>query len=241
VLDRSVSAWNTSFVVAAREQAAGGGERSDVTAKRSVSVASDVRRLRADERSAAVATLARAFHDDPHFNFLIPDLVSQARAALTFMHSITADAFPFNEVWVAHVDHAVAGTAVWLPPAAYPRGWRRASISVARDMRSMHRLGRRVGGGVRIYAAIDRAHTAIAEPHWYLAVLGCDPRWQRRGVGTVLIEPVLCRADSDGMCAYLETQREDNLAWYGRFGFEVIEELQPRGCPPMWTMKRAPK
>jgi ribosomal protein S18 acetylase RimI-like enzyme len=105
----------------------------------------------------------------------------------------------------------------------------------------MHRLGRRVAAGVRIYGAMDRAHATVTERHWYLAVLGCDPRWQRRGVGTALLEPVLRRADSDGICTYLETQRDDNLAWYARFGFDVIEELQPRGCPPMWTMRRTPK
>jgi GNAT superfamily N-acetyltransferase len=241
VFDGCVTPWDTSFVAASREQEALGGDVAGVTVNRSSSTPREVRRLRAPERSAAVATLARAFHDDPHFSFLIPDLVSQARAALTFMHSIVADALPFNEVWVAAVDHAVAATAVWLPPLAYPRGWRRESISVARDIRSMHHLGRRVGAGVRIYGAIDRAHATVTEPHWYLAVLGCDPRWQRRGVGTALIEPVLQRADSDGMCAYLETQRDDNLAWYGRFGFDVIDELRPRGCPPMWTMRRTPK
>jgi ribosomal protein S18 acetylase RimI-like enzyme len=207
---------------------------------RSSSGGTAVRRLHPRERSAAVATLARAFHQDPHFSFLIPDLVSQAHASLTFMQSIMADALPFNEVWVSSVEDVVAGAAIWLPPMAYPRGWRREFASVARDIRSVPRLGRRLGAGVRMYGAIDRAHAAVVEPHWYLAVLGCDPGWQRRGVGTALIAPVLHRADADGVGVYLETQREDNLAWYARFGFDVIDELAPRGCPRMWTMRRSP-
>jgi GNAT superfamily N-acetyltransferase len=234
--DGRVRAWNTSLVAASQENDAFGTDRLGKGSSAGV----EVRRLVPKERSAAVATLARAFHQDPHFGFLIPDLVSQAHAALTFMQSIMADALPFKEVWVAGVDDTVAGAAIWLPPTAYPRGWRRESASVARDMRAVPRLGRRLGAGVRMYGAMDRAHKAVTEPHWYLAVLGCDPVWQRRGVGTALITPVLRRADCDGVGTYLETQREDNLAWYARFGFDVIEELAPRGCPHMWTMRRTP-
>jgi hypothetical protein len=72
MFDGSISAWNTSFVAVSREPEARGGDSPDVTANRSSSIATDVRRLGLNERSAAVATLARAFHDDPHFSFLIP-------------------------------------------------------------------------------------------------------------------------------------------------------------------------
>ncbi len=61
----------------------------------------DVSRMHPREHPAAVGCLARAFYRDPLFNFLIPDPLSQARAALTFMGSLVADARAFNEVWVA--------------------------------------------------------------------------------------------------------------------------------------------
>jgi hypothetical protein len=75
MFDDSMSAWNTSFVAGSREPEARAGDGPAVAANRSSSIATDVRRLGLNERSAAVATLARAFHDDPHFSFLIPDLV----------------------------------------------------------------------------------------------------------------------------------------------------------------------
>jgi ribosomal protein S18 acetylase RimI-like enzyme len=77
------------------------------------------------------------------------------------------------------------------------------------------------------------------EPHWYLAVLGTDPSFQRTGAGTALLDPVLARIDAEGLPAYLETQKEANLAWYGRFGFELVERVDVRACPPIWTMRRA--
>jgi GNAT superfamily N-acetyltransferase len=200
-----------------------------------------VERMQAADEASAVVALARAFHRDPLFDFLVPDPVRQARAALTFMGTVVADARPFGEVWVARAGDAVAGAAAWLPPGGYPRGARRSTVNIARDLRSLHRLGRRIPAGTRLNAAIDRAHARVREPHWYLALLGTDPAWQRRGVGSALLAPVLARADADGVAAYLETQKAENLPWYGRLGFEVVSELEARGCPKMWAMRRDPR
>ncbi len=200
-----------------------------------------VERLSPTDRADAVVALARAFHRDPLFDFLVPDALSQARAALTFLGSLVDDAAAHGEVWVAHDGTFVTGAALWLPPGAYPRGFRRSLVSVLRDLRSVYRLGPRLGSAMRLYATIDRAHLEVTEPHWYLAVLGCDPGWQRRGVGTALLEPVLGRADHERSIVYLETQKEKNVPWYRRHGFDVVSELRPRGCPTMWAMRRDPR
>jgi ribosomal protein S18 acetylase RimI-like enzyme len=200
-----------------------------------------VDRMEHSELPSTTVTLARAFHHDPVFDFLIPDLLQQARAALTFMGSVVLDGMPFHEVWVAREDDVVLGAAVWLPPGAYPRGPRRDAVSLVHDLRSVHRLGSRAFAGVRLYGAIDQAHRRVEEPHWYLALLGTDPGWQRRGVGSALVTAVLERADADQTLAYLETQKPENIPWYRRHGFEVADELHPQGCPIMWTMRREPR
>ena len=60
------------------------------------------------ERSAVIGALARAFYDDPLFNYFVPDLVSQSRGLLTYMGAGVADAAPFAETWVAHTNGKVA-------------------------------------------------------------------------------------------------------------------------------------
>ena len=197
--------------------------------------------LRDSQRSGAVVTLARAFQGDPGLAFLLPDELSRARAALTIMASVLADAAPFGEVWVARAGAAIASVAAWLPPGAYPRGARRETIGVLRDLRSVPRIGRRMVAATRMYRAQDQAHAGIAQPHWYLAVIGSDPAWQRAGAGSSLLAPVLERADREGLSSYLETENADNLAWYRHHGFEIIHELCPRGCPQMWAMRRDPR
>jgi len=197
-----------------------------------------VRRMRAEERSRVVVTLARAFQDDPVFNFLVPDPLSQARAALTFMNAPVIDAERYHEIWTSSVDDQVVGAAVWLPPGTYPRGSRRETVSVLREMRSVSRIGSRLGASVRLYGQMDRIHKRLAVPHWYLVLLACDPAWQRQGHGSALLAPVLQRADEEAVPAYLETQKEENLPWYRRHGFEVIDEINARGFPRMWAMRR---
>ncbi len=192
------------------------------------------------ELSSTTVALARAFHHDPVLDFLVPDLLQQARAALTFMGTVLIDGRPFHEVWVAREEDLIVGAAVWLPPGAYPRGRRRDAANLLHDLRSVHRLGTRAIAGMRLYGAIDRAHHRVDEPHWYLALLGSDPGWQRRGVGSALVGTVLERADRERTVAYLETQKAENVPWYRRHGFEVVDELRPRGCPTMWAMRREP-
>jgi GNAT superfamily N-acetyltransferase len=195
-----------------------------------------------DEAHVAIAMLARAFHDDPLFNFFMPDHVQQARGLLTFMGAGYLDARPFDAIWGARTEAGkFAGAAVWLPPDAYPRSPRREAMTYLRGARTFTRVGRRLAKSVRLLSAADRAHHAVKVPHWYLGILGVDPSCQRTGAGSALLQPVLTRCDEEGVPAYLETQKAENVPWYRRHGFEVVEQLDVRGCPPLWTMQREPR
>jgi GNAT superfamily N-acetyltransferase len=195
-----------------------------------------------DESRTAIATLARAFFDDPLFNFFIPDHVHQSRGLLAFMGAGYEDARPFDTIWGARNDAGrFAGAAVWLPPGAYPRSARREAMTYLRGARMFRRVGRRLPASFRLLGAVDRAHHAVRAPHWYLGILGVDPAFQRTGAGTALLQPVLEQCDVEGIPAYLETQKPENVPWYGRHGFDVVEQLDVRGSPPLWTMQREPR
>jgi hypothetical protein len=58
----------------------------------------------------------------------------------------------------------------------------------------------------------------------------------------MLLEQALAQVDSEGVGSHLETPRLDNVAYYQRFGYELIETLSPvEGGPPYYTMWRAPR
>ena len=52
----------------------------------------------------------------------------------------------------------------------------------------------------------------------------------------------LDEVDTEGVGSYLETPRDDNVPYYRRFGYELVDTLQPiEGGPPYYTMWRAPR
>ena len=75
------------------------------------------------------------------------------------------------------------------------------------------------------------------EPHAYLGSLGVEPQLQGRGVGSALVAEWVAGLDRDGLAGYLETDRADNVSFYGRFGFEVVGETEILGAR-IWRMGR---
>src|SRR3954447_202624 len=200
-----------------------------------------VDRIHANEQPAVIAALARAFFDDPLFGFFVPDLVKQQKALIAFMASGVKDAAPFDETWVAHADGKVACAAVWLPPAGYPRGPRRELMTYVRTAPTLVHCGRRIGRAFAPLSAVDKAHHDLHEPHYHLGILGADPQYQRTGAGPAVLAPVLDRCDAEGLPAYLETQKEENIAYYARHRFDLVQKIDIDGCPPVWTLRREPR
>ena len=194
-----------------------------------------------DRLAEGARVLARSFDDDPLFAHLAPRAHRRPGALRLYMAATCRDALPFGQVHVALDGGRAVGVAAWLPPGAHPPSLVRQARLGAVVLRCALRSSPRVlTDGVRVLAAVERAHPR--EEHWYLALLGADVGEQGRGVGSALLAPVLARADAEGLPCYLETTKPRNLAWYGRHGFGVADELRPvPGGPPVWTMRREPR
>jgi GNAT superfamily N-acetyltransferase len=192
------------------------------------------------EAQDAALVAARAFHTDPFFAFLSPKALPRARGLALYNHALLRSLPSTAKLLTARRDGRIVGVGAWVPPGAYPYA---LSVQLRQSLgalRALYRVPPSLVTGTRYLAAIDKAHPK--EPLWYLQLLVCDPEHQRTGVGAALQEEVLARCDADGVGAYLETQKEDNLAYYRRFGYEVVTTLTPvRDGPPLWAMRREPR
>jgi GNAT superfamily N-acetyltransferase len=187
-----------------------------------------------------VDALVRAFDDSPIMRFLFPEEWVRRRAMQQFFRSVILDALPFGEVRAVVEGDQVPATGVWLPPGTYPPTIRRQ----LRQLVAPPFLGplkpRALLHSLRYLREVERSHPA--GDHWYLALLGTDPPRQGHGLGTALMTPALARCDETGLPAYLETDKERNLAYYARFRFELVDTIHPaEGGPPTWTMQREPR
>ena len=189
----------------------------------------------------ASRSLAAAFFDDPTSRFLLPREQSRGRWLRLIHEASLRHVLPEGHVHTIDGD-AISGVIGLVPPGRYPlpgaRFLRHILPIVLRLPTGGFAPGRAVRG-LQAQAMIDRLH--IKEPHWYVAVLGVHPDRQGEGLGRALLDPALAQADRDRLPAYLETSNERNLAFYGRFGFEVVQEAgMPGGGPPIWMMLRQP-
>ncbi len=166
---------------------------------------------------------------------MIPDEAKRLRLMRKAYSSLLRR--PYLQRGEAWTTPGCTGGAFWLPPGE-PKRRTRDTIGEATALLPGIGLGgaRR---GTRMDALLQRHHPA--EPHWYLEVLSIAPEHQRQGHGGALLRPVLERCDRDELPAYLETNRESNLPYYRRFGFELTERISLPESPPLWLMWREPR
>jgi ribosomal protein S18 acetylase RimI-like enzyme len=182
----------------------------------------------------AAEVLARAFHDDPTFSWMLPvEDTRNRRLRRYFVTELRHESLRHGAVEVACDSGRIAGVAVWFPPGTWSGTQAGALPGYLRA------FGRRLDACARYASVAFRTHPH-EQPHWYLAIIGVDPSQKGRGVGAALLRSRLARCDKEGMAAYLESSNPQNVPLYEHFGFQVTGELDlPKGAPTVTTMWRS--
>lgn len=187
-----------------------------------------------DDVTVLSAMLARAFSQDPFWRWMVAGRRDTHRALTRgFSAQLRHLALPQG-----HVQCEVSGraAALWSPPGSWAMGWREQLLFVPDFMA--------IVGLRRILPVLWAIQTVQAwhpeAPHYYLQVLGTDPRDQGKGLASGLLRQLLATADASGFPVYLETAEPFNPGFYRRHGFEVMREARPPGgAPPLWLMQRS--
>src|SRR5919197_3631948 len=132
----------------------------------------EVGRLDDSRLAGASDVLARAFHDDPAWVWLIPDAQRRAEV-LPWLFRVGFDVTA-AEVWAT--EGPARGAARWLPPGRPP-------MRVAQTLRALVLTPFHLGRATAPFLAYGRAVEVLRaevmpEPHWYLAGIGVDPSEQ---------------------------------------------------------------
>ncbi len=192
------------------------------------------------QEEGAAGVLVRSFVDDPGFHFVLPERAARDELGPVLARAAVRYALRCGAALTTPAD--VHGVALWFPPdAAAPNEADLVETGLAA-------VPGQIGGAAwqrfkRLLDHLDALHPRYApDPHWYLALLGVDPPWQRQGIGEALLHPVFAAADRDGLCCYLEAPTADNARYYVRRGFQVVAETDvPDSDVHVWLMRREPR
>jgi GNAT superfamily N-acetyltransferase len=177
----------------------------------------------------AMQVLAEAFHDDPVMNW-----AANNPESLVPFFEITLPAF--IEHRLTYLDPQSRGAAAWLGPKQKLK-WPMNVSNVVKVFRLVGLKG--IYRLLRSAVATEKYHPKA--PHYYLFAIGVKPGNKGAGIGTSLITHVLKTCDAQGMPAYLENSKEENLPFYTGHGFKVIRQIRfAASAPPLWLMWREP-
>lgn len=195
----------------------------------------DVRPLGAQEAERAVTVLAHGMRDNPlHVAAYGPNPQRRVRVHAQLMRRLL-DQSPALEVLCAVRNGEIVGVG-----AAAPPGSCKPALPPPRALLSdVALMGPRTAIAVARWLVAWRRRDP-AEPHVHFGPLAVLPELQGKGVGSALMQEHCRRFDASGQSAYLETDRERNVRFYRRFGFETIAEAHVLGVPN-WFMRRAPR
>jgi ribosomal protein S18 acetylase RimI-like enzyme len=175
-----------------------------------------------------LATLTVAFAADPVMRWLFPDATRYLTSFPELAWLTGQDAFAGGTV-----DHAAGGVgaALWVRPGTELPEDDLAGLLVRSVDPDRHEVA------FAFLTQVEEHHPT--DPHWYLPLIGVEPREQGRGHGSALLRDGLARCDRDGLPAYLEASSARNRELYGRHGFETVAEIRAGDSPPLWPMVRA--
>lgn len=200
-------------------------------------MATTVRHATAGDRPRLAATMARAFEQDPVMAWFFPNPATRRSRLERFFHHLVLGG-PFGQTDEVYATDDGDAVAVWTPPGR----WR---IGPLAQLRMLPRIvsivtPRWAPSRLAGFNGMERQHPESPE-HWYLSTLATDPDRQGHGLGSALLHDRLARLDADGVPAYLESTRAENLPLYERHGFEVTGTFDlPKG-PRLWLMWRDPR
>jgi GNAT superfamily N-acetyltransferase len=177
-----------------------------------------------------LAALTLAFSGDPPCRWAWPDPQQYLEAFPHFARAFGGGAIDHG---TAQYYEGFRGVVLWLPPGAAPD--EESLVKVIEDTVADERKDAMFS----MFEQMDALHPR--EAHWHLPLIGVDPAYQGKGIGSALLSQVLNLCDALKVSAYLEATSPRNVPLYERHGFEAVGSVQVADSPQIIPMLRKPR
>jgi len=186
-----------------------------------------------DNRERVKDFFSDAFIADAFYTCVVPNKEVRKEKTKSIFHLAFTAGLSYGQVFM-NPEKTVA--SLWLPPGE--------SISLFRALRNgvvplAFNMG--VSSSLRFKSLneqIEHAREELASKrHWYLLLFGVDPKVQRSGLGKAMLQANMQRFADSKVPFYLETFNPNNVAFYNKLGFELLEERKTKEGPVFWCME----
>jgi GNAT superfamily N-acetyltransferase len=193
----------------------------------------EVRELRPEEISFGAGVAGRGLRDNPMAVAVLGDDRRRRERIMVRMFEafLKAMQHPALSAWRGDYVVGIAGMA---PPTTCQL----SSLQVLRLVPSV-RPTRLRDVSRTIQQLGEWAKRDPEEAHWHVGPVAVEGGMRGMGIGSQLMEAFCDHLRDRREAAYLETDKPENVVFYERFGFEVIDEAEVLETPN-WYMRREP-
>jgi len=197
-------------------------------------------RLTKEDLPKAVACLKDAFAEDPLWAEVFKHDPNKEQALNGFFACPLLYGLKYGKVYATSAD--IESAAVWVPGKLADMSFLRMLLSGAMSFGA--KMGRESMRRLSITAkqmGPDRRRLMKNTPFVYLMIIGVSSAAQRKGLGSRLLNVIKDECDAQGLHLYLETETEQNVRFYEKHGFTLLEKTVIKELDlPIWEMVRKP-
>lgn len=190
----------------------------------------EIRPVTRSDQDQFNAAMTMAFSTDPAARWAWSDPLQFINIFMPLVTLFGGKSFDHGS---AYIIGDFFGVAQWLPPGVQP------DDGPIAELFGRYMSDPQLGEVQFLFEQMAGFHPH--EPHWYIPLIGVDPKYQGRGYGTQLMRQGLAVCDRNQQPAYLEATSSVNRSLYERLGFRVLGEIRSGNSPPMFPMLREPR
>ena len=184
------------------------------------------------------AVLADAFQHDPVWKKVFEGESKIDQKFCAFFETPIRYCLKYEEVYT--ISENLEGIAAWVPgDLADMTIWR---LIRSGAIRSGMKMGAKLAKKMKpVFKQLqkDRKENMKGKLFIYLLIIGVASKFQGQGFGGKLLRALIEKSERVGIALYLETETEDNVKMYERFGFKLVKQITLPGINlPMWEMVR---
>ncbi len=195
-------------------------------------------KLNKENLKSCVEVVKSSFRNDPLWERVFKGEADEDNKRLSFFEMPLRLGLTYGEVYSTSPE--LEGVSILIPGS-------KVKTSIWRMLRSGG-LGAAMKLGSSLGSKLDKIFKPLEDDHkinmgdrdyLYISILGVDFDKQGQGFGGQLLKGLINISSDRDLPLYLETETEENVRFYEKFGFKVIKKINlPIVDHPMWEMLR---